>query len=82
MSHGFAVLREPDIAEETSMDEGVEGLDAAVEHLGEAGYIAHVLDLELGGAEGGGGAAGADELETELDELGCELHETGFIGDA
>ena len=41
---------------------GVEGLDAAVEHFGEAGEVGDVADREAGFAQGLGRAAGGDEV--------------------
>ncbi len=38
--------------EDAAVDLGVEGLDAAVEHLGEAGEVGDVADVEAGFAEG------------------------------
>ena len=49
--------------EEAAVDLGVEGLDAAVEHLGEAGEVADVGDLQAGVAEGLGGATGGDQFD-------------------
>ena len=60
----------------------MEGLDAAVEHLGEAGEVADVLDGEAGFAQGAGGSAGGDELDAEAGEHLGKLHQAGFVGHA
>jgi len=68
--------------EQAAVDAGVEGLNPAIEHFGEAGQFADVLDLQAGFAEGAGGAAGGDELDAEAGEHLGEGDEAGFIGDA
>ena len=78
---GFVLGVAADV-EQTAVDEGVEGLDAAVEHLGEAGEVADVADGQAGFAEGAGGAAGGDELDAEAGEGLGKLDEAGFVGDA
>ena len=67
--------------EEAAVDLGVQGFDAAVEHLGEAGEVGDVADGEAGFAEGPGGAAGRDELDAMPGERAGEVEEAGFIGD-
>jgi hypothetical protein len=46
--------------EDATVDPGVEGLDAAVEHLGKAGEVADIADCEACVAEGFGGASSGD----------------------
>ena len=46
----------------------MEGLDAAVEHLGEAGEVADVAHGEAGFAQRAGGAAGGDQFDAEAGE--------------
>ncbi len=67
--------------EDAAVDVGVEGLDAAVEHLGEAGEVGDVADFEAGVAEGVGGAAGGDELDAVAGEGAGEVDEAGLVGD-
>ena len=66
--------------EDAAVDLGVEGLDAAVEHLGEAGEVADVADLEAGVAEGFGGSSGGDEFYTVRGEGAGEVDEAGLVG--
>jgi hypothetical protein len=44
----------------------MEGFDAAVEHLGEAGYLAHIGNLEPGVSEDSGGAPGRNQLKPQF----------------
>ena len=67
--------------EDAAVDLGMEGLDAAVEHLGEAGEVADVADGEAGFAEGAGGAAGGDELDAVGGQGAGEVDEAGLVGD-
>jgi len=64
------------------VDLGVQGLDAAVEHLGEAGEFAYVLHSQAGFAQSAGGAAGGDELDVVPGEGLGEGDEAGLVGDA
>ena len=75
---GFVLGVAADV-EEAAVDAGVERFDAAVEHFGEAGEVADVLDGEAGFAEGAGGAAGGDELDAEAGERFGEIDEAGLI---
>ena len=68
--------------EQSAVDARVQGLHAAVEHLGKAGEVADVLDGRARLAKGAGGAAGGDQLDAEACEDFCELHEAGFVGHA
>ena len=68
--------------EESAVDAGVQGFDAAVEHFGEAGEVADVLYGQPGFAEGARGAAGGDELDAEACENFGEINEAGFVGHA
>jgi len=51
--------------QQAAVDQGMEGLDPAIQHLGKARVLADVFDLEAGFAQDFGGAAGADELDAE-----------------
>ena len=65
--------------EDAAMDFGMKGLDAAVEHLREAGEVGDIADGEAGVAEGLGGASGGDELDAVRGELLREGDEACFI---
>ncbi len=66
--------------EQAAVDLGMKGLDAAVEHLREAGEVADVFDVEAGVAEGAGGAAGGDQLDAEAGKGLGELDQAGLVG--
>ncbi len=66
--------------EDAAVDLGVEGLDAAVEHLGKAGEVGDIADGEAGVAEGFGGASGGDQLDVVGGEGLGEFDEAGFVG--
>src|ERR1700733_940957 len=57
-------------------------LDAAVEHLGEAGEFGDVLDGDAGIAQQLRRASGGDEFDAEAGELAREIYESGLVGDA
>lgn len=59
----------------------VEGLDAAVKHLREAGEIGDIANGEACFTQDPGGAASGDELDRMLVEATGEVDEAGFIGD-
>ena len=67
--------------EQSAVDFGVQRLDPAVHHLGEAGDVGNIGDGEAGVAQGLGGAAGGDEFVAGLGEGLGEIDEAGFIGD-
>ncbi len=52
--------------ENAAVDLGMEGLDAAVHHLGKAGDVRDIDDGEAGVCEGARGSAGRDELEPAI----------------
>ena len=66
--------------EDATMHPWVQGLDAAIEHFGEAGQVADVADGQAGVAEGMGGTAGGDELDTVGGEGSCKIHEASLVG--
>ena len=61
---------------------GMQRLDAAIEHFGEAGEFGDVFDRDAGVAQQLGGASGGDELDAEGGELAGEIYQSGFVGDA
>ncbi len=78
----LAVGGEVAAGEDAGVDGGVEGLDAAVEDLGEAGEVGDGLSGDAGGVEGVVGAAGAVDLDAEVGEATGEVDESGLVGDA
>ena len=61
---------------------GMQRLDAAVEHLGKAGELGDIFDLDAGVAQQFGGAAGGDQFHAQAGELAGEFHQSGFVGHA
>ena len=60
---------------------GVERLDAAVEDLGRARVLGHILDGEARVADGLGGAARGEELHALPRQEGGQLHQARLVGD-
>ena len=75
----FGVLAD---VQDAAVDFGMEGLDAAIEHLRKAGELGDVEDGEAGFAKCAGGAAGGDELDTVCGQLAGEVDEACLVGDA
>ena len=59
---------------------GVQRLDPAVHHFGKAGQLRDVLDLQAGGRDGLGGAAGGDELDAVAGERLGKFDQAGLVG--
>ena len=75
------VLGAAGVGQQTTVHGGMQGLDPAVEALGEAG---EVLDLGHRQAEPGdrrGGAAGRDQLDPGVGEPAHEVLEAGLVVD-
>ncbi len=68
--------------EDARVDAWVQGLDAAVENLGKACYLADVADGEPGLGEGLARAAGRDQFDAEARQAAGELDQAGFVADA
>src|SRR5262245_27869625 len=66
--------------EDAAVQRGMQRLDAAVHHLGEAGDVGDVRDAEAGVAQRARRAAGRDELETPIDEGTPEFDDTCLVG--
>jgi hypothetical protein len=82
LAHGLDVLGVVAEGEQAAVDFGVQRLEAAVHHFGEAGDLAYIGDDQAVVAEEFGGAAGADQLDAEfLSQRFGELCEAGFVGD-
>ena len=60
----------------------MQGLDAAVEHLGEAGDVGDVAHGDAGFAKQARGAAGGDEFDAHAGEGAGEFDDAGLVGDA
>jgi len=67
--------------EDGGMDAGVEGLDAAAEHLRHVGQLVHRRDVEAELGDVTGCASARYELEAELGEPCGELVEPGLVED-
>ena len=78
----LGVLGEVAAGEDAGVDGGVEGLDAAVEHLGEAGEVGDLPDGEAGVGEDAVGGAGADQLHAQIVEGAGELRRAGLVVEA
>lgn len=76
------VVGETEIGEDAGVDLGVQGLDPAVEALGEAGQLLDLDDRDARRGDLRGGGAGGDELDTGLVQLAGELFEPGLVVDA
>jgi hypothetical protein len=63
LRHHRQVLGQVAPTKDAAMHLGVQGLDAAVEHLGEAGVVGNIGDLQAGIAQQLGGAAGGQQLD-------------------
>ncbi len=66
--------------EQAAVNLGVQGLDAAVEHLGKAGQIADVLDGEAGLAQRTRRSAGRDQFHAKARQCLGKLHQAGLVG--
>ena len=73
LAHRRHVRREVAAAEEAAVDLRVQRLHAAVEHLGEAGVVAHLRAPEAGVGEQLRRAAGRQDLDAERREPAREL---------
>jgi hypothetical protein len=60
---------------------GVQGLDAAVHHLGKAGVLGHLGDRQAGLQQQLGGAAGGQQLASEAVQALGEFEDAGLVGD-
>ena len=67
--------------ENAAVDLRVEGLHAAAEDLGGAGVVLDRAHLDPAVAERPGGAAGGENLDAVVLQLGRELDDAGLVGD-
>ena len=75
------VLRQVAPREQAAVDLRVQGLDAAVEHLGKAGVVGDLGDGQTRVGEQPGGAAGREQLDAELGQFTREFENAGLVGD-
>jgi hypothetical protein len=80
--NGRHVLRVVAHGEDAAGDSGVQGLDAAVQHLRESGDVADVGDGDACVAKQASRAAGRNEFGAHGGEGGGEFDDAGLIGDA
>ena len=66
--------------EQAAMHLRMQGLDAAVHHLREAGELRHFDDLEPGVGQRLARAAGGDQLDAALGERAGEVDQAGLVG--
>ena len=65
--------------QDAAVDLGVQGLDPAVEHLGEAGEVGDVAHGQAGVAQGLRSAAGGDEVDAVGGKRAGEVDEAGLV---
>ena len=58
----------------------MQGLDPAVEHLGETGVVGDIGNGEAGIAQQLGGAAGGEQLDAELGQAAGEINRAALVG--
>ena len=68
--------------QDSAVNFGMQCLDAAVEHFGEAGEFGDIFDGDAGVAQQLGGATGRDQFDAHARQLAREIGEAGFVGDA
>ena len=68
--------------EDAAVDAWVERLDAAVQHLGEAGHVRHVAHVETRLAQRLRRPAGAEQLDAQLAQSAREIDEPRLVRDA
>ena len=66
--------------EQAAVHVGVQGFDAAVEHLREAGEVRDIADGEASVAQGFGGTARGDQFGAEAGQRAGELDEACLVG--
>mmetsp|Transcript_37656 Transcript_37656/g.83841 ORF Transcript_37656/g.83841 Transcript_37656/m.83841 type:complete len:546 (+) Transcript_37656:764-2401(+) len=65
--------------EDAAMHSWVQGLDAAIQHLWEAGHLLHLLDRNALLLDGGGCAAGGDDVKTQVMQALDQHIQVGLI---
>ena len=74
------VLRILAAMQDSAVDLGMQGLDSAVEHLGESGELGDVFDRHSGVAQQLGGTACGDQLDAEGGKFPSEIDHSSFVG--
>src|SRR5690606_24448908 len=77
---GGQVVRPVAPGQDAAVDARVQGLHAAVEHLGKPGALGHVGDGQPRLPEGTGGAAGGEQLDAEGRQAAGEVDDAGLVG--
>ena len=77
-SHVFGQLA---AGQQAAVHLGVQGLDAAVQHLGEVRDLGHFGDGQALVGQQLGGATGGEELHTEAVQGLGEFDDAGLVGD-
>ena len=77
--HGSHVRWQIATVEQSTMHDGVQCLDASVEHLRESRDLTDVAHRESGAAQRGGGATGGDQFPVARNEFTSEIDESGFV---
>ena len=68
--------------ENAAVDVGVQRLDAAVEHFGEAGHVGHVAHRQAGVGQRLARAAGGNQLDVEGGQAAGQVEQAGLVADA
>ena len=82
LGHGGLVCRVVTNVQDSAVHLGVQCFDAAIEHLGEAGEVGDVLDVESGIAQRACCAAGRDELHAVACQRATEFDQSALVGNA
>lgn len=75
--HHRIVLTTP--AEQTTMNQRMQGLDPAVHDLRKPGDIGHLLHREPGLAQGAAGTAGGNEFDAQRGQAAGEIHHARLV---
>lgn len=76
------VALQAQVGEDARVDLGVQGLDAAVQALGEPGQLLDLGDGDAGRGDPPGGGPGGDEFDAGLVQPAGEVLEPGLVVDA
>ena len=66
--------------QQAAMHLGVEGFDAAIQHLGEAGVVGHLGDRQAVVGQQFGGAARGQQLDAQRMQALGQFNNAGFVG--
>ena len=78
---GVEVLGLGAVGEDAAVDDRVEGLDPAPEHLGGAGQVGHLDVVDARRGQGGRRAAARDQFPTQLRKPGGQFDQSGLVVD-